>query len=59
MSKSLFDAYKSSFRSNLHQILELYNVDRPNNQEILVTDTSCKSYLKIMKAGYLNFGNLN
>ena len=55
MSRSLFDAHKSSFRSNLHQILELYNIDRPNNQGILVTDTSCNSYLKIMKAGYLKF----
>ena len=53
MSKSLFDAYKSSFYTNLHHILELYNIDRPNNQELLVTDTSCNSYLKIMKAEYL------
>ena len=50
MSKSLFDAHKSSFHTNLHHILELYNIDRPNNQELLVIDTSCNSYLKIMKA---------
>ena len=53
MSKSLFDAQKSSFHTNLHQILKLYNIDRPNNQELLVTDTSCNSYLEIMKAEYL------
>ena len=53
MSKSLFDAHKSSFHTNLHHILELYNIDHPNNQELLVTDTSCNFYLKIMKAEYL------
>ena len=53
MCKILFDAYKSSFHTNLHHILELYNIDRPNNQELLVTDTSCNSYLKVMKAEYL------
>ena len=53
MSKSLFDAHKPSFHTNLHHILELYNIDRPNNQELLVTDTSCNSYLKKMKAEYL------
>ena len=53
MSKSLFDAHKSSFHTNLHHILELYNIDHTNNQELLVTDTSCNFYLKIMKAEYL------
>ena len=53
MYKSLLDAHKSSFHTNLHHILELYNINRPNNQELLVTDTSCNSYLKIMKAEQL------
>ena len=53
MSKSLFDAHKSSFHTNLHHILELHNIDHPNNQELLLTDTSCSLYLKIMKAEYL------
>ena len=59
MSKSLSDAHKSSFHTNIHLILELYNIDRSNNQEMLVTGTSCNSYLKIIKAEYLKFGNLN
>ena len=53
MSKSLFDAHKLSFHTNLYHILELYNIDDPNNQELLVTNTSCNSYLTIMKAEYL------
>ena len=52
-SKSLFDAHKSRIHTNLHLILQQYNIDRPNNQEILVTDTTCNSCLKIMKAKYL------
>ena len=53
ISKSLSDAHRSSFYPNLHLILQLYNIDNPNNQEILVTETFCNSYLKIMKAEYL------
>ena len=56
MSKSLFDAHKLNFHTNLHLILELYNIDRPNNQELLVTDTSCNSYLKTDEGRVFNLG---
>ena len=48
MSKSLYDCNKTSYRSNLHQILDLYNVNDPSRLESTISITTLEKY-KILK----------
>lgn len=59
VSKSLYDHDKTSYHSNLHQILDLYNIDDPNRLENTISHTTLEKYHNIMKNEYLKIWKRN